>query len=142
MKKYILLLFLSIQVAYSQSLIDTIYTIENNTIKCKLAEIGEFEIKYKKEGEDFIRNISKNLVSKIGFKNGLQEKFSVFSESEIVKSGKDWEKVKIFINPNEVIGLNKIDLVSSKAKATTSIFTGYEKIANRAYSKLQITTPL
>jgi hypothetical protein len=103
-----------------------------DTIKCKVTEITESDIKYKYEGEEVLNNISKNNVKEIIFSSGrIQE----FSTKIIITSEDDWQKVLVTKLESDIEGLVKIGDVNVKSKAIMSADIGKQQV--KAMEKLK-----
>ena len=85
---------------------DKIFTHQNDSILCKITEIGEKTISYKYNGEDLVNSISKNHVSQVKFASGRIQKFS---EKLIINGELDWQKVIITNLESDIDGLTLVE---------------------------------
>lgn len=126
----LLVLTISINTLYGQ---DKIVKLSGDTIKCRVKEITDDNIKYSYEGEDLLNNISKNVVKEIIFKSGRIQKFS---ERVVINGEEDWEKVKISTLESDIEGLVRGEEMMAKAASGWST-TGQGKMQKKAMDKLK-----
>jgi len=112
---------------------DKIVKLNGETIICKVSEITADNIKFKYEGEDFLNNISKNIVQEIIFKSGRTQKFS---ERVEINGKDDWEKVQLTTLESDVEGLVRGEEMMEKASSGWSL-TGQGKMQKKAMDKLK-----
>jgi hypothetical protein len=112
---------------------DKIVKLNGETINCKITEIGISTIKYKGEGEDFIRNVVSGKVQEIIFKSGKVEKLN---KRIVVLGENDWEKVQIVNVNSDVTGLIKGEEIKATVNGSRSATTE-SKIKNKALQKLK-----
>lgn len=129
------------QSVYSQNIPDSLFLNKTDVRTGNIKEIGTFEVKYQAVGEDFVRSLPLNLIQKIRFKNGKTDLISPYLNNPLPASGLDWEKVKLTTIGNEILGLQKLDLVNGKAKGTTSL-SDAAQVKSRAYNKLLMVTAM
>lgn len=129
---YIAVFCLITQHSFAQ---DKIVKLNGETINCKVTEIAVSTIKYKGDGEDFIRNVFTNKVQEIVFKSGKVEKIN----NNIVINGEgDWDKIQIVNTDFDVTGLTKGDEIKATVKGSGSTSTeskALQKLKRIAASK-------
>jgi hypothetical protein len=130
MKQIIVLLIISINALYGQ---DKIVKLSGDTIKCKIKEVTNENIKYSYEGEDLLSNISKNVVKEIILKSGRVQKFN---KRVVINGEEDWENVKITTLESDIEGLVRGKEMMAKAASGWS-FTGQGKMQKKAMNKLK-----
>jgi hypothetical protein len=121
---------------FPQEECDTIYS-NNGKLIVFIKEVTSDAIIYQYPGENFTNSLYKNSINKIIFSSGRTEIFTVMTNENKVKSGKDWEKVSITSLESEILGLNKIGEVTTRAKGGSE-FANVDKIKDKAYRKLKI----
>ena len=126
----LLVLTISINTLYGQ---DKIVKLSGDTIKSKVIEITDDNIKYSYEGEELINNISKNVVKEIIFKSGRIQKFT---ERVVINGEEDWEKVQITTLESDIEGLVKGEEMMAKASSGWST-TNQGKMQKKAMDKLK-----
>ena len=134
MKINLLILILMPLISFAQ--LDTIFT-DNQKLLVNVKEISNHEIKYTFPNEDLLNSIYKNSVEKIVFKNGRIQTFNESSSFKNIDNIEDYDKITLTQVQSEVLGLNRIGDVSSKAVGTT-VVSNVEKVKDRAYKKLKI----
>ncbi len=140
MRKLVLILFLGISFSvYSQ--VDTLFKMNGEKLLINVTEITESSIKFSYPNESFSNTISKRTVSKIHFKSGRIQEFSSSLNLLETKSCLDWKNVQIVKIESEVQGLQKIDIIGTKAKGMTTI-SSISKLQNRAFDKIKIKTAM
>lgn len=70
-----LLLYVLLPLMAAEALADTIVTRKADTIECRVTEISDDIVKYRKAGEDFDREIRRAEVFKIKYDNGMEDLF-------------------------------------------------------------------
>jgi hypothetical protein len=130
MKQIIVLLIISINALYGQ---DKIVKLSGDTIKCKIKEVTNENIKYSYEGEDLLSNISKNVVKEIILKSGRVQKFN---KRVVINGEEDWENVKITTLESDIEGLVRGKEMMAKAASGWG-FTGQGKMQKKAMNKLK-----
>ena len=112
---------------------DKIVKLNGKTINGKVTEIAVSTIKYKVDGEDFIRNVISSEVQEIIFKSGkvesLNKRISIFGES-------DWAKVQVLNFESEIDGLVKGEEIKAIVHGSLSTTTK-SKINNKALQKIK-----
>jgi len=112
---------------------DNIVTHKGDTIKGKVKEITETNIKFNYTGEDLTNSLSKNVVSEIIFENGRIQKIT---DKIIISSLEDWEKVQITNIESDVEGLTRYGEIMAKASSGWST-TNQGKMEAKAMEKLK-----
>ena len=132
MRKILVVIILTISFGIAKAQ-DKIVKLNGETIICKVSEITDDNIKFKYDGEDFLNNISQNVVQEIRFNSGRLQKFS----ERIVVNGKDdWEKVQITTLESDIDGLVRGEEMMAKASSGWST-TGQGKTQKKAMKKLK-----
>ncbi|MDR7210992.1 hypothetical protein [Flavobacterium piscis] len=90
---------------------DKIFTHKNDSILCKITEIGEKTINYKYNGEDLVNSVFKNYVSHVKFASGRIQKFS---DKVIINEESDWQKVTITNSEYDIAGLAQVEKITVK----------------------------
>jgi len=109
---FFLLSFMTISfISYSQ---DKIIKHHGDTIYCKVTELTDKSIIYKFAGEDSSNTISKYLVKKIIFENGIVQKVT---NKVIINGIDDWQKVEITALEFDIEGLVQYGEISTKANS-------------------------
>ncbi|MFM9838034.1 MAG: hypothetical protein ACKVOQ_07200 [Cyclobacteriaceae bacterium] len=120
---------------FAQEKVDTIYTF-NKTIVGKVKEVGHQEVLYTLPNEDVIYRLYKRAVLSIAFHSDRKEVFNEKKDLIQVRTSKDWEKIELTTNTDDVAGMIKIDLVSVKATGPFTV-SSVTNIQNRALRKLK-----
>lgn len=115
MKKliYVLFLLFSLQCAAQ----DEVVFHNGNIAKGKVSEVTELYIKFCYEGEDVTNIIGRAAISEVRFSSGRVQQMS---QKIYVESEKDWEKVRIVNDKNEVLGLKSLGQVEKHSSGTWS----------------------
>lgn len=93
----------------------------NGTIaKGKVSEVSELYIKFCYEGEDAMNMIGRAAISEVRFSSGRVQQMS---QKIFIESAKDWEKVRIVNDKNEVLGLKSLGQVEKHSSGTWSFST-------------------
>jgi len=121
--------------------VDTLFTMDGEKLLINVSEISEASIKYSYPNETFANTIPKSTVLKIHFKSGRIQEFSSTLNIAVTKSCLDWKSVQISNIESEVLGLQKIDVIGSKAKGVTT-FSSISKLQNRAFNKIKMITAM
>jgi hypothetical protein len=127
------LFFLACHYLFGQA--DTIYTF-NKTIVGKVKEIGHQEVLYCLPNEDLVYRLRVRSVLSISFGNGRKEVFNERKNLNIVNTSENWEKVELTTNPDEVVGMNKLDFISVKATGAT-VYSSVTNTQDRAFRKMK-----
>lgn len=136
MKKNLTIIFVALASIILKAQSDTIYVNEEKII-ANVKEITEDGVKFTYPNEELLNTLYKNSVNKIVFKTGRVQTFNESSSFKTITNFEDYEKVTITQVQSEVLGLNKIGDVSSKAVGTT-VISNSEKVKDRAYNKLKM----
>jgi hypothetical protein len=132
--KLILILLLTVNTAYAQNKTDRMY-LANETKDVIVEAVESNIIKYRHVNENTVYSISKNMVDKIVFASGREEKFE--SSFKQVKGLKDYEKVYITYVPHDIEGLTAKGQVFSKATGVTTL-SSINNVTNRAVRKVKM----
>lgn len=90
----------------------------NGTIaRGKVSEVTDLFIKFCYEGEDVQNIIGRAAISEVRFSSGRVQQMS---QKIIIESEKDWEKVRIVNDKNEVYGLKSLGQVEKHSSGTWS----------------------
>ena len=90
----------------------------NGTIaRGKVSEVTDLFIKFRYEGEDVQNIIGRAAISEVRFSSGRVQQMS---QKIIIESEKDWEKVRIVNDKNEVYGLKSLGQVEKHSSGTWS----------------------
>lgn len=115
---------------------DLILTTDNQSIKCKIIEIKNKEIKYKKEGSDILYTSDKNSISTIILESG--EVINVSNNSNQNKN--NVQESHSETNSNVYNNSNEAKLMTLERKAfKTHYYYGSEKISRKQYETMTIT---
>ena len=115
MKKLFLLLFVFSSVTcFAQ---DEVIFHNGKVAKGKVSEVTEQYIKFCYEGEEVTNIIGRCSVSEIKFSSGRTEQMS---QKIVVETPKDWEKVRVVYDKNEVLGLKSLGQVEKHSSGTWS----------------------
>ncbi|WP_340114388.1 hypothetical protein [Maribellus mangrovi] len=126
----LLVLTLSISTTYGQ---DKIVKLSGDTIKCKVKEITDNNIKYIYEGEELLYNISKNAVKEIIFSSSRVQKFS---KRVIINGEEDWEKVIITFDKKDIDGLVECcEIVGKSSKGGVASVSGGKSAMKKMQKK-------
>jgi len=121
-------------VSYAQEKADTIYTF-NKTIVGNVKEVGA-EVLYTLPHNEVVYRINRQFIGSIVFSSGRKEIFRGSKNIGQVKSHRDWGKVELTTNSEDVAGMIKIDWVSVKASGATSL-SSVMNTQNRSFRKLK-----
>ena len=110
---YVLFLFFSLQCAAQ----DEVVFHNGNIAKGKVSEVTDQYIKFCYEGEDVTNIIGRAAISEVRFSSGRVQQMS---QKIYVESEKDWEKVRIVNDKNEVLGLKSLGQVEKHSSGTWS----------------------
>lgn len=115
--KYIISLLVSLLslTAFAQ---DMLYLHSGEQIKCKVQDITETQVKYVYPGETIVNVVSKYGVEKIQFENGRVQQIT---DKIVITSDKDWEKVIILDQTEEVTGLKRVSELTKNSSSTWSL---------------------
>ena len=115
MKKLFFLLFVFSSVTcFAQ---DEVIFHNGKVAKGKVSEVTEQYIKFCYEGEEVTNIIGRCSVSEIKFSSGRTEQMS---QKIVVETPKDWEKVRVVYDKNEVLGLKSLGQVEKHSSGTWS----------------------
>ncbi|MEC5173660.1 hypothetical protein [Chryseobacterium nepalense] len=133
MKTILLLLLFSGQLFLSQNLnTDIIINHSGDSLKVNIMSVDDIII-YNFPNESVSNSISKNCINKIIFSSGRIQKFD---EKVIINGVKDWEKVIITTNPNDIKCLKRKGEVSSTSSNDWN-FNGKVAIDKKATMKIK-----
>lgn len=116
---------------------DSLFTVTDDILLVQIIEITETSVKFIYKGEEAIDYLPKNSVKRIRFRSGRTKNFIQTIVLKEVKSAKDWENVTISTADGEVAAMIKLEMVSAKAKGTTT-FSSINQVKERAFKKLKI----
>lgn len=119
--------------SFAQSKNDILYLAEG-TKEVQVKEIGPNTIKYSYPSESIVYTISKHQVAKISYASGREEIFD--SPIKKVKGLDNAPQVYVTYNNDEVIGLEPIGQLFSKATGVTAL-SSVNNVKNRALDKLK-----
>ena len=113
---------------------DVVVFHNGNTAKGKVSEVTELYIKFCYEGEDVVNTIGRASISEIRFSSGRIQQMSqkIFIESE-----KDWEKVRIVNDKNEVLGLRSLGQVEKHSSGTWSFSVTAGHFSEKTMKKIR-----
>jgi hypothetical protein len=83
----------------------------------KVLEVSDQFIKFTYKGEDALNIISRNAISEVDFSSGRVQQMSPKIE---VNGPKDWEKVRVVYDKNEVLGLKSLGQIEKHSSGTWS----------------------
>jgi len=96
---------------------DVVLFHNGNIAKGKVTEVTDYYIKFCYEGEDLQNTIGRSALSEIRFASGRIQQMSPKID---VNSPKDWEKVRVIYDKNEVLGLKSLGQVEKHSSGTWS----------------------
>ena len=132
MKRLIYLLFLLVSL---QCIAQDEVIFHNGIIaKGKVSEVTDLFIKFCYEGEDVQNVIGRAAISEVRFSSGRVQQMSqkIFVESE-----KDWEKVRIVNDKNEVLGLKSLGQVEKHSSGSWSFSTTAGHFSEKTMKKIR-----
>jgi hypothetical protein len=88
-----------------------------NIAKGKVSEVTDLFIKFCYEGEDVLNTIGRSAISEVRFGSG---RIQQMSQKIFIESAKDWEKVRIVTDKNEVLGLKSLGQIEKHSTGTWS----------------------
>lgn len=94
---------------------DRIIKRNGDTLKVKIVRSSPDMVEFTYPNEEAINSEYKNSLSKIIYSSGREENCSGEKKLAIVNNEKDWEKVEITTNPDDVKGLTKLGEVVGKS---------------------------
>ena len=107
----------------------------NGTIaKGKVSEVTELSIKFCYEGEDVMNTIGRAAISEVRFSSGRVQQMS---QKIFINSEKDWEKVRIVNDKNEVLGLKSLGQVEKHSTGTWSFSTTAGHFSEKTMKKIR-----
>ncbi len=111
MKTALLSLAASLISLFSMAQTDKLAKHSGETLEVKVVRVGETTIIYKYIGEDAEQTIGKFAVGSITYASGRKE---TISEKIVVSGKEDWEKVEVFTDKAQVVGLKKGEEIRGK----------------------------
>lgn len=112
---------------------DTIYKHTGETINCKVLSIENGLVKFIYNGETASHELGKFSINKIVYDSGREE---IISEKVILPRKDAEELVIVTINPNEVVGLKKVEEIRSNSNNDFN-FLGSKGLDKKATRKLR-----
>lgn len=127
---YVLFLLVSLHCAAQDEVV-----FHNGTIaKGKVSEVTELSIKFCYEGEDVMNTIGRAAISEVRFSSGRVQQMS---QKIFINSEKDWEKVRIVNDKNEVLGLKSLGQVEKHSTGTWSFSTTAGHFSEKTMKKIR-----
>ncbi len=127
---YVLFLLVSLHCAAQDEVV-----FHNGTIaKGKVSEVTELSIKFCYEGEDVMNTIGRAAISEVRFSSGRVQQMS---QKIFITSEKDWEKVRIVNDKNEVLGLKSLGQVEKHSTGTWSFSTTAGHFSEKTMKKIR-----
>lgn len=115
MKKIILFFFLILSSScFAQ---DVVVFHNGKTAEGKVSEVTDQFIRFVYKGEDVVNIIGRCAISEVRFSSGRVQQMS---QKIYIDSPKDWEKVRVVYDKNEVLGLKSLGQVSKHSSGTWS----------------------
>ena len=114
MKKLLLAIILTITF-FSVKAQDKIIKRNGDTLKVKIIHSSPDMVEFTYPNEEIINSEYKNSLIKIIYASGREENCSVQKKLAVINSEKDWDKVEITSNPDDVRGLTKLGEVVGKS---------------------------
>lgn len=115
MKKFILFFFLLF--SYSCFAQDVVVFHNGKTAEGKVSEVTDQFIRFMYKGEDVVNIIGRCAISEVRFSSGRVQQMS---QKIYIDSPKDWEKVRVVYDKNEVLGLKSLGQVAKHSSGTWS----------------------
>lgn len=116
MRRRILLLCFIIIGVYCQAQ-DVIVFHNGKTAEGKVSEVTEQFIRFIYQGEDVVNIIGRCAISEVRFGSGRVQQMS---QKIYVSGPKDWEKVRVVYDKNEILGLKSLGQIAKHSSGTWS----------------------
>jgi hypothetical protein len=114
MKKLILIISISASFLMAEAQ-DKIIKRNGDTLNVKITKSTPDEVEFTYPNEETVNSEYKNSLLKIIYASGREEKCSDEKNLAVITGEKDWEKVQITSNPDDVKGLTKVGEVVGKS---------------------------
>jgi hypothetical protein len=112
-----LFIFLLLLISANSLAQDEVVFHNGNIAKGKVSEVTDYYIKFCYEGEDVQNIIGRSALSEIRFESG---RIQQMSQKINVESAKDWEKVRVVNDKNEVLGMKSLGQIEKHSSGTWS----------------------
>lgn len=133
MRKYLLLFVLFASISCSAQ--DTLFFHNRKSVDGKVVEVTEQYVKFVYKGETALNVVSRNSLAEIHFSSGRVQQMS--PKIEINNPEKDWEKVRVVYDKDEVMGLKSLGQIEKHSSGTWSFYTTGGHFSEKTLKKIR-----